>query len=150
MNKIYTSATQIGDHIFLRGYDEDGERVQEKVPYKPYLFINSKNGSSHYRTLNGTVVDKIQFDSIKEAKEFVKTYEDVSGFTVYGQTNFLHMFLYDEYPGQLTFDRSKLSVGIIDIETSCKGGKYSPNKVVKIRKKSCVNVRFRVPDFLDN
>ena len=82
MTKFYTSVSLHHNDILLRGY-ENGKRVQEKIPCKPYLFIHSKNNDSPYRNLKGKKVDKIDFPSPSEARDFIKRYSDVEGFEVY-------------------------------------------------------------------
>ncbi len=72
MSKFYTNVTLIRNDIYVRGY-ENGQRVQHVVPYKPYLFVHSKGvTSTKYRNLQGKAVDKLEFDSISEARDFIK------------------------------------------------------------------------------
>ena len=117
--KFYTSVYQRGDKIYVCGY-ENGTRVEFIEKYKPYLFMPKENG--FYRTLEGTAVDKIKFDSIREAKEFVETYQEVSNFKFYGLTNYQYVFMYDYYPGEIQYDPSLVSVVTIDIECAADEG----------------------------
>ena len=78
--KFYTNVYQRGDKIYVCGY-ENGKRVEFVKKYQPYLFMPKENG--FYRTLEGTTVDKMQFDSISEARQFVETYQEVSNFKFY-------------------------------------------------------------------
>jgi DNA polymerase elongation subunit (family B) len=122
MSKFYTNVTLIRNDIYLRGY-ENGQRVQHIVPYKPYLFIHSKGvTATEYRNLKGTPVDKINFDSISEARDFIKRYGEVSGMTVYGMTNFVYPFINDYYPGTIEYDPKQISVVNIDIEVAADQG----------------------------
>jgi DNA polymerase elongation subunit (family B) len=117
--KFYTNIFQRGDKIYLRGY-ENGESIKDIIHYKPYLFIPKKNGK--YSTIDGKDLDKIEFDSIKEARDFIKQYDDVSGFEIYGLTNFLYTFIYDNYPGEIVYDPSLISVVSLDIECASDDG----------------------------
>ena len=119
--KFYTDVTLNRGNILLRGYD-NGKRISRKVDYKPYLFIPSKTGNSEYRSLFGKNVDKIEFSSIYEAREFIKRYEDVSGFEIFGLNKFQYTFINDYYPGEINFDPSIINVGYIDIEVNSSGG----------------------------
>lgn len=114
--KFYTSVNLVRNNILLRGY-EDGRRVQESIPCRPYLFITSKTGNTKYRTLDGKPVDKINFDSPSEARDFLRTYKDVSGMSVYGFDRFQYTFIYDEYPGEIQYDPELINLVTIDIET---------------------------------
>ena len=88
MTKNYVSVIQWGNKIFYRGY-QDGHRVSEKIDYSPTMFVASKK-KTNYSTLHGEYVSPMTFGSINEAKEFVKSYKDVDGFSVYGMSQFAY------------------------------------------------------------
>ena len=117
--KFYTNVYQRGDRVYVRGYN-DGQLVEEIIPYKPYLFLPKKDG--FYRTLDGKACDKMQFESISDAKEFCDKYEDVSNFEYFGFTNFMYMYIYDNYPGEIQYDPSLVSVVSLDIECAADEG----------------------------
>lgn len=119
---FYLSARQYGNQILLRAV-EDGRRVKHKVPYSPYLFTdNIKQIPSKYSTIGGNSVVRMDFDSIRDAKEFIGKYEDVSNFNYYGMTNFVYPFLNDEYAGELQFDQDLINIISTDIETMSDDG----------------------------
>jgi len=121
-NKFYTNIFSRGDKVYVRGY-RGQDRFSETVNYKPYLFLPSKIDSrTEFHTLDGQPVDKMNFDSISDAREFVKTYSDVSNFEIYGLTDFKYLFIYDNYPGEIKYDVSLLNIIGIDIETQCDDG----------------------------
>ena len=113
MSRFYTNFYQTGNKIFVRGYDK-GIRTKEVVNYKPYIFLPKKEG--RYKTLDGKSVDKIEFDSISEARDFIKQYSDVSNFEMYGLTLFSYLYIYDNYKGEIRFDPTLVNVVTIDIE----------------------------------
>ncbi len=115
--KFYTSVNLIRNNILLRGY-RNGERIQESIPYEPSLFITSKTGNTKYKTMHGQPVDKLMFDSVSEARDFMKTYKDVAGMTVYGFDRFPYTFIYEEYPGEIVYDPAQINVVTIDIEVA--------------------------------
>ena len=117
--KFYTSVYQRFDKIYVRGY-EDGQRVEFVEKYKPYLFLPKKDG--FYRTLDGRQVDKMQFDSISDARDFCEKYKDVSNFDYYGLNNYQYVFMYDYYNGEIQYDPSLVSVVTIDIECAADEG----------------------------
>jgi DNA polymerase elongation subunit (family B) len=122
MSRFYTSVnlSPFGSEILLRGY-ENGQRIQQKIPYKPYLFIPSKTGVSEYRTLNGAKVDKLDFDSMADARSFVKMYKGTN-YTIYGLQKYAYTFINDYYPGDIEYDTSLISVVAIDIEVAADEG----------------------------
>ncbi len=121
MSKFYTNVYLNRGEILLRGY-ENGERVQHAIPYRPYLFVTSRVKNTEYRTLKGTPVDKVEFGSIYEARDYIKRYKDVDGLEIYGLTNFVYTFIHDHYPGTIDYDPSVISVVSLDIETEATGG----------------------------
>ena len=121
MSKFYTNVYLHRGDILMRGY-EDGKRVQHAIPYKPYLFVKSKIKNTEYKTIKGIPVDKIDFDSVYDARDFVKRYRDVDGFDIYGLTNFTYTFIHDYYTGQIDYDPNTISVVSLDIETDSQGG----------------------------
>ena len=119
--KFYTSVNMVRNNILLRGY-ENGERIQERIPYKPYLFVTSRKPDSRYRTIHGDKVDKVDFDSISDARDFMRTYDDVDGMKVYGFDRFPYLFIYDNYPGEIQYDPALVNVVNIDIEVKSDNG----------------------------
>lgn len=116
---FYTSVIQHRNKILVRGY-KDGKRYQRQVDYKPYLFVNTSKDSK-YRTINGQYVDRVDFDSIYDAKQFISKYQDVSGFPIYGMTNFQYTYIHDNYP-KIQYDSSMINTCIIDIEVDTENG----------------------------
>ena len=121
MSKFYTNVALNRGDILLRGY-EDGKRIQHAIPYKPYLFVSSRIKDTEYKTLKGKPVDKIDFGSVYEARDFIKRYKDVQGMEIFGLTNFTYTFIHDHYPGVVDYDPGLISVVSLDIETDSTGG----------------------------
>lgn len=119
MTKFYTDVFIRGNNVYIRGY-ENNNKIQSVVPYKPYLFIPKKDGK--YSTLDGKDVIKYDFDTIKEAKDFLLEYNDVANFDIYGLDNFTYLYIYDNYPGEIKFDVSKISIVSLDIECAADEG----------------------------
>jgi DNA polymerase elongation subunit (family B) len=111
----------MGDKMLVRGYDK-GRAYQRKVDFYPTLYVTSKNEKSKWRTLEGTVVDEVKPGTIKETREFVKRYEGVQGFEVYGNTNYSYQYISDMYPDDVNWDMDLFKVFTIDIETKTEEG----------------------------
>ena len=114
--KFYTNVNLVRNNILLRGY-ENGERVQFTIPYKPSLYISSKNDNPHYRTLDNKPVDRIDFDNVYEARDFIKSYDGVSGMRIFGLEKFVYAFINESYVGEINYDPELINVINIDIET---------------------------------
>ena len=122
--KFYTNVAMYGNRILVRGY-EHGERFQKEVYYNPYLFVNppkSEEKTCGYYTIKNKPVKKVVFDDIYSAREYIKRYDGVENFPIYGLTSFVHTYIYDFYDGQIEYDPSHISVCCLDIETSTEGG----------------------------
>lgn len=120
--QFYTNVFQRGNKVYYRGYKDD-RRVSEVVDYKPYLFIpHRRDTNTRYRTLQGKPVERIDFESIREAKDFIEKYSEVDNFEIYGLTNFQYLYIYDKFHGEIDFDPSWINVISIDIETDSSDG----------------------------
>jgi DNA polymerase elongation subunit (family B) len=124
--QFYTSISRYGNSLLYRGY-EDGKRVKRKIAFKPTLYVKGK-GNSKYNTLDGTNVDAIKLDSMREAKEFIEKYEGIDNFKIYGNTNYIAQFIAETFPGEIKFDREKIRVHNIDIEVASDAGFPEPDQ----------------------
>ena len=119
---FYTNVFARGDKVFVRGY-KNGHRFSDIINYKPYMFIPARREShTEFKTLDSKPVEKLNFDSMRDARDFVKRYEDVSNMEVYGLTNFPYLYIYDTYHGELDYDVSMINIISIDIETDSSDG----------------------------
>ena len=97
MSIFYTSAQPWGDKILVRGY-QNGRPYMRKVDFYPTLFVTSRTGKpTKWKTLDDIYVDEVTPGTIKETRDFVKRYEGVEGFAVFGQTNYAYQYISDTY-----------------------------------------------------
>ena len=121
MSNFYTHVFPFGDKMFVRGY-ENGRPFQSKIDFYPTLYVSSKKNDSSWSTLDGQMVDEIKPGTVKETREFVKRYEDVQGFDVFGNTNYVCQYLSDTYESEIRWDMEHIKVYTIDIETATESG----------------------------
>lgn len=131
-----------GNTIFYRGYDM-GLPVKEKIKYCPYLFIPKNDGK--YKSISGERFEKLQFDSIKEARDFSRQYEDVANFKIYGLDKFSYLFIYDQFPNHINHDPDLIRKVTIDIECKADAGFPSIEKADK--EITAITIRFRGKNF---
>ena len=91
MSKFYTNIQLAGDTILYRGY-EDGEPVQFRSHFSPTLYVTS-NRKEKMKTLTGKYVRPIDFQTAREAREFIKTYNGVEKFEVHGYERFVYQYI---------------------------------------------------------
>jgi len=118
--EFYTSVHPIGDRIFIRGV-ENGKRYQRKLDFNPTLYVTSKKPSK-WKTLEGTFVDEVNPGTIKETRDFIKRYDGVQGFEVYGNSNYAYQYISDNYSHDINWDMEQIKVFTIDIETATENG----------------------------
>ncbi|MBM38461.1 MAG: DNA polymerase [Woeseia sp.] len=122
--KFYTSVQRYGNRILYRGYD-GAERIQKRVPFKPTLFVD---GKGDWSTLEGKQVAPLQMDSMKDATDFIKRYENIDTVKIYGMNNMVHQFITYAFPNDISFDPNQIVVSTIDIEVQSDQGFPEPDK----------------------
>jgi DNA polymerase elongation subunit (family B) len=111
----------VGDHFLVRGY-EDGKHFMTREKFNPTLFVPS-NKKTKYQTLNGEYVESVQPGSVRDCREFIKKYENVENFKIYGNTYYIYQYISENYPEEeLKFDISKIKLTTIDIEVASENG----------------------------
>ena len=124
MTKFYTNVASFGNSIFYRGVN-NGRRVKLKVPYTPTLYLPSKK-TTEFKTLDGEYLEPMKFESIREARDFAKRYEEVANFKIYGNTNYQYAFIADEQKGMIDWNIENISIAVIDIEVGSENGFPDP------------------------
>ena len=124
---FYTSFVQYGNNVLYRGY-ENGKQIKKKIPYKPYIFVETKNQDSTYKTLTGLPVEKLHFDSIKEAKQTASEYAQTSNFILHGQDgkNLAYVYIFDKFRNEIQYDPELVRVVYLDIEVASDDGFPNP------------------------
>ena len=115
MKSFYTSVNRYGNSILYRGYNESGVAVSHKYKFSPTLFIPSKD-PSEWTSFDGTDITPMNFDTMREAKEFLEQYKDMDNLKLYGTTNYIHQFITDKFPSEVTFNPNSINVVNFDIE----------------------------------
>jgi len=141
--RFYTNVHMRGDKIYVRGFDM-GLRFKDIIAYQPYLFINKPNGK--YKTLEGKSVDKLKFDSVRDARDFIEKYEEVSNFDIYGLTTFPYLYIFDNFKGDIDYDPKLVKIGTIDIE--CAADEGFPNIQKADKEVTAITIRYRGKSFV--
>ena len=125
--RYYTNVNCIGNFIYYRGID-NGRPVKLKIAYRPTLYLPSKKPTK-YTNLQGDYLDEMQFDSINEARDFLRQYENVEGFSIYGNTRFDCAFISDQHPeDEIEWNINEIAIAYLDIEVSSENGFPHPEK----------------------
>ena len=119
--RFYTNVQMVGDHFLIRGY-EDGKHFATREKFYPTLFVDSKR-KSKYRTLDGKSVETVEPGTVRECREFMKNYNEVENFNIYGNERYIYQYISDKYPEvEVKFDIEKIKLTTIDIEVASENG----------------------------
>ena len=119
--KFYTSVLPYKGRLLVRGVNHDGSHKKFRVNYKPSLFVPVQKETG-YKTLDGRNVEKIQHDSIFEARKWIDEYKDVTNFEYFGNTRYQYTYIADEFPKKIDWDIKQIRLITIDIECESENG----------------------------
>ena len=136
MNNYYTNVASLGNTIYYRGI-KNGRRVKLKVAYTPTLFLPS-NKPTDYKNLEGEYLEPMKFENIREARDFIKRYEEVKNFRIYGNNSFAYSFIANEFKGMIDWKIEDLSIAVIDIEVGSENGFPDPYQATEPITAICV------------
>ena len=117
---FYTSVVSWGNNLLVRSI-RDGLPQKQKIDFYPTLYTtNTKTVSTptEWTTLLGSPAYEIKPGNINDCKEFIKTYDGVESFNIFGQTNYAYQYISDNHPDDIIFDSELLKIVSIDIETA--------------------------------
>jgi len=124
MADFYTSVLAVGNNILYRGV-KNGRSVCLKVAYTPTLYLQS-NKQTKFKSLNGETLEPLKFETMKDARDFIKNYEQVENFKIYGNSRFEYAFIAENFKGDIEWDQDKVKVAVIDIEVGSENGFPDP------------------------
>ena len=123
--KYYTNVLCYGSNILYRGID-NGQRVKCKIQYSPTLFLPTKK-STEWKTLHGEPLEPISFETIREARDFVKKYDGVENFKIFGNNRYEYAMIAQNHPEEMIdWKIDDLCVANLDIEVGSENGFPEP------------------------
>ena len=129
MSRYYTNLFCYGNSIMYRGID-NGRRVKKKIPYSPVLFLPT-NKSTEWSGLHGEKLEPKKFETIRDARDFIKKYDEVQNFKVYGNSSFEYAFIADTQRGMIDWSIDDINIAIIDIEVGSENGFPNPDEATE-------------------
>jgi DNA polymerase elongation subunit (family B) len=147
MSSFYTSVVRYGNSMLYRGYDASGKRVIKKETFSPKFYVPAQKVTG-WSGLDEVPVGAVEMPTMREAKAWLEQYKDVSGFNIYGTTNYIHQYITEKFPREIEFNRDAVNVMSLDIETDYDNGFPTPDKaehpVLAITTKSSKDNVYRV------
>ena len=111
----------VGNQFLVRGY-ENGEHFMTRENFYPTLFVPSKK-KTKYKTLEGQYVESVQPGLVRDCREFIKKYENVDGFKIFGNDRYICQYISEMYPeDEIKFDINKIKLVTLDIEVASENG----------------------------
>ena len=119
--RFYTNVQMVGDHFLVRGY-ENGRHFATREKFYPTLFIPA-NKKTKYKTLEGDYVESVEPGTVRDCRDFIKKYEGVENFKIYGNDRYIYQYISEMYPEEeIKFDTSKIKIATLDIEVASENG----------------------------
>jgi len=119
--RFYTNVQMVGDNFLVRGV-ENGRHFATREKFYPTLFVSSKK-KTKYKTLEGEYVESVEPGSVRDCREFIKKYDGVEGFKIYGNDRYIYQYISEKYPEEeIKFDTSQIKITTIDIEVASENG----------------------------
>jgi len=119
--RFYTNVQMVGDHFLVRGY-ENGHHFATREKFYPTLFVPS-NKKTKYKTLEGEYVESVEPGTVRDCREFIKKYDGVENFKIYGNDRYIYQYISEKYPeDEIKFDTNQIKITTIDIEVKSENG----------------------------
>jgi DNA polymerase elongation subunit (family B) len=126
LTTFYTNVARYGNNILYRGY-KDGHKFYDRVKFSPTLYQDNNAGT--LSTIHGQKVSPKTFDTMRDAKEYIDQWKDVSGApNIYGNTNYLVQFVQEMFPHDIKFNTSTVNTTAFDIEVHSEDGFPEPRQ----------------------
>ena len=124
--KFYTSVNRYGNEILYRGYNY-GRQDTYRVKHSPTLYLPTKE-KTQFKSLFGHNLKKQRFDTMRSASDFVRRYQEVEDFPIFGTTNYIHEFITQKFPNDIEFNKSDINIVNFDIEVASDDGFPTPEE----------------------
>ena len=119
--RFYTNVQMVGDNFLVRGY-ENGKHFMTREKFYPTLFVPSKR-KTKYKTLEGEYVESVDPGTVRDCREFIKKYDGVENFKIYGNDRYIYQYISEKYPEEeIKFDSKKIKITTLDIEVKSENG----------------------------
>lgn len=114
--------------LLYRGI-ENGKKVSRKIKYKPTIYVTSPKGQ--WSSLDGKKVSPVNFESMRDCKEWVDENSKVHGREIYGNLRHAFSYINEQFPGNIEFNRDLVNITSIDIEVASDDGFPEPVDAAK-------------------
>ena len=103
----------MGNKFLHRFIDSDGNKNSKFIHHTPSVFVPSNN-TSPFKGVKGENLQEMDFNTVKEAKDYVKMYKGIV--PMHGQLQWRLSCMQKLYPNDIIYDYNKLIIATLDIE----------------------------------
>ena len=97
----------VGDHFLVRGY-ENGQHFMQPERSFTRPFLLKRKEKPKYKTLEGDYVQSVEPGTVRDCREFIKRYDGVDNFKIYGNDRYIYQYISEKYPEEeIKFDTTK-------------------------------------------
>ena len=121
MKAFYTSVNRYGNSILYRGYNENGAAIAQRYKFSPTLYTPSKKPTK-FKGFDSGYVAPLSFPTMRDAKEWLEQYEEMEGVNIFGTRNYIHQFITEKFPDEISFEPNAINVVNFDIEVASDSG----------------------------
>jgi len=121
VSEFYTNIAMRGKYILYRGVAENGKRISRQEEFHPTMYVPSQK-KTEWSTLDDYYVEPVKPGNIQETRDFIKQYQNVKGFDIYGNTDYVCQYIAENFRQEIEPDISKIVVANIDIECESENG----------------------------
>lgn len=140
LDNFYTNSKQYGNQVLVRGI-KDGKRFIGKDKFRPTLYSLSPK-ETKFKSLFDEPLAPVRFSDINDARQYVKQYEGVHNFKIFGNTNYQFQWISECYRGKVEYNPDQIDTQTIDIETTVNFG--FPDYVNPIEEITLISLKNRV------
>ena len=127
INGFYTCIERKMNTLLYRGYDEDGQKIYTTYRFRPVMYLESKDSNAKWRSLDGLPLEPMRFESMSDCRAFIKNYEGIDSFKIYGNDRHIPAFIQAEFPNEIKYNPKKIDVVSLDIECKSDNGFPEPS-----------------------
>lgn len=131
---FYTAFAVINGSVHMRGYNDNGRRIDAKYPFSPKVYIPCRTGDTSDIHGVGIGLEAVPVKlhpvsgDIRKCNQLIKEYENTPGFRAWGYPKWDYAYAVERWPygTPVPFEKDLIKVGYLDIEVYSSDGFPEP------------------------
>ncbi len=118
---FYTSVNRFANQILYRGYTDNGTQITQKHKFEPSLYFPAHE-KTVFKSFYGENLQRKKFPSMSATRQKIEERTGIENARTYGTKNYLHQFITEKFPNDISFDPRMVNVVNFDIEVASDDG----------------------------